>query len=148
MSPVLRPYASADEEAVIDLWQRAWQQAYPQIAFAKRLAWWRGRWRNDLVPLAAIILAEDAGSLTGFFTIDRNSGYLDQLAVAPECWGKGIGRLLLDEAKRLAPRVIELDVNQDNARALHLYGSAGFKIAGTGTNPHSGAAVYRMIWRA
>ena len=30
----LRPYAPADEDAAIELWQRTWQLAYPQIDFA------------------------------------------------------------------------------------------------------------------
>ena len=43
MSRTLRPYRAEDEQAAIDLWQRAWQAAYPQIAFAKRVEWWRAR---------------------------------------------------------------------------------------------------------
>ena len=47
-----------------------WQQAYPSIDFTARVAWWRERWRNELVPNAAIIVAEQAGALIGFVTID------------------------------------------------------------------------------
>lgn len=143
----LRPYRASDEDAAIDLWQRTWQKAYPHIAFAKRVEWWRGRWRNDLVPVADIVLAESAGALVGFVTIDRKTGYLDQIAVAPEAWGTGAGQRLLDEAKRLSPAGIDLHVNKDNARALHVYEKAGFTIAGEDVNPHSGAPVYRMTWR-
>ena len=82
----LRPYRSEDEDAAIALWQRTWQQAYPQIDFAARVNWWRERWRGELVPKAAIIVAEAAGALIGFVTIDTE-GYLDQLVVAPDRWG-------------------------------------------------------------
>ena len=82
----LRPYRAEDEDATILLWQRAWQQAYPSIDFAARVTWWRERWRRELVPNAAIIIAEQAGALTGFVTIDL-TGYLDQLVVAREHWG-------------------------------------------------------------
>ena len=51
----LRLYCAADEDAAIDLWQRTWQIAYPQIAFGKRLGWWRARWRDELVPAATIV---------------------------------------------------------------------------------------------
>ena len=131
----------------IALWQRAWQVAYPQIAFAKRLEWWRGRWNNDLVPAATIVVMEEAGAMVGFVTIDRRTGYLDQLVIAPEHWGQGLARHLIDEAKRLAPDGIELHVNQDNARALRLYDRCGFMIAGEDVNKHSGAPVYLMRWR-
>ena len=143
----LRPYRASDEDAAIALWQRTWQEAYPQIAFAKRVEWWRGRWRNDLVPVADIVLAQDGTALVGFVTIERRSGYLDQLAVAPEAWGTGVGRQLLEEAKRLSPAGIVLHVNKDNARAIRFYEKAGFGIAGEDRNPHSGAPVHRMQWR-
>ena len=147
MSAKLRPYAPSDEASAIELWQRTWQAAYPRIAFAKRVEWWRGRWRNDLVPTASIVVLEDGDKLAGFVTIDRNTGYLDQLVVAPEAWGRGFARLLVDEAKRLSPGGIDLHVNQDNARALSFYGKAGFVIAGDDVNPHSGAPVFLMRWR-
>ena len=146
MSRTLRPYRAEDEQAAIDLWQRAWQAAYPQIAFAKRVEWWRARWRSDLVPVATIVVAEDDGAMTGFVTIDRATGYLDQLAVSPDCWHRGVARLLLDEAKRLAPAGITLQVNQDNGRAIRIYEQAGFRIAGADVNPHSGAPVFVMRW--
>ncbi len=147
MTPTLRPYAAADEDAAIALWQRAWQVAYPRIAFARRVEWWQGRWRNDLVPVATIVVMERDGELIGFVTIDRKTGYLDQLVVAPEHWGQGLARALIAEAQRLSPGGIDLHVNQDNARALRLYGKCGFAVAGEDVNPHSGAPVYLMRWR-
>ncbi|MFL6837702.1 MAG: GNAT family N-acetyltransferase, partial [Bradyrhizobium sp.] len=78
----LRAYRAEDEDAAIALWQQTWQRAYPSIDFAARAAWWRERWRNELVPHAAIIVAEQAGVLIGFVTIDA-TGYLDQLVVSP-----------------------------------------------------------------
>ncbi len=66
----LRPYRVDDEDAAIALWQQTWQQAYPSIDFAGRVAWWRERWRNELVPNAKIIVAEQANVLIGFVTID------------------------------------------------------------------------------
>ena len=42
----LRRYLTDDEDTAITLWQRTWQQAYPHIDFAARLAWWRERWRT------------------------------------------------------------------------------------------------------
>lgn len=147
MNPQLRTYRDLDADAAIALWQRAWQVAYPQIAFAKRLEWWRGRWLNELVPAATIVVMEDAGTMIGFVTIDEKTGYLDQLVVAPEFWGQGLAGRLIDEAKRRAPAGIELQVNKDNARALRLYGRCGFVIAGEDVNRHSGAPVFLMRWR-
>jgi len=142
----LRPYRAEDEDAAIALWQRTWQQAYPSIDFAARLAWWRERWRNELVPDAAIIVAEAASAVIGFVTIDRE-GYLDQLVVAPEHWGSKVARLLVDEAKRRSPDGITLLVNKDNARAIRFYQRDGFVHAGDGVNPASGRPVPKMAWK-
>jgi putative acetyltransferase len=143
----LRPYAAADEDAAIALWLRAWQRAMPDIDFAARLAWWRERWRDELVPQAQIVIAEADGVLQGFVTIDPNTGYLDQLVVAPERWGGGTAARLLAEAKRLAPRTIELLVNKENVRAIGFYTKHGFVRTGDDVNPVSGRPVYRMRWQ-
>lgn len=142
----LRPYRPEDEAASIDLWHRTWQQAYPQIDFAARLAWWRVRWRKDLVPKASIVVAEQDGVLTGFVTIDGD-GYLDQLVVDPDHWGSDAARLLVDEAKRLSPSGITLLVNKDNSRAIRFYERNGFVQAGDDVNPTSCRPVLKMEWK-
>ena len=144
---ILRPYAAADEDAAIALWQATWQRAYPAIDFAGRVPWWRERWRNELVPKSDIVVAEQSGVLVGFVTIDPKSAYLDQIVVAPEMWGGDVAGALLDEAKRLSPRRIELLVNKDNARAIRFYEKHGFEYAGEDKNPISGRPVNRMAWR-
>ena len=142
----LRAYRLEDEDAAIALWQQTWQQAYPAIDFTARVTWWRERWRKDLVPNAAIIVAEEAGALVGFVTIDRK-GYLDQLVVSPDRWGAELGNALVDEAKRLSPDGITLLVNTDNARAIRFYARNGFAHAGGDVNPTSGRPVLRMEWK-
>jgi putative acetyltransferase len=142
----LRPYRADDEEAAIALWERTWQLAYPSIDFAERLAWWRERWRSELVPVASIVVAEQRDSLVGFVTIDRG-GYLDQLVVAPEQWGSDVARLLVDKAKRLSPDGITLLVNKDNARAIRFYERNAFAHAGVDVNPTSGRPVLKMVWK-
>ncbi len=143
----LRTYDPADEDAAIELWRRTWQIAYPDIDFTARLAWWRARWRDELVPSATITVAETDGHMTGFVTVDPRTGYLDQIVVAPEAWGSPVAVLLMDAAKHIAPSGLDLDVNQDNVRAVRFYQRHGFAIAGEHANPRSGAPVYRMIWR-
>lgn len=143
----LRPYVPSDEGAAIDLWHRSWQQAYRQIDFAARLAWWRERWRKDLVPKAQVVVAEQDGVLTGFVTIDGD-GYLDQLVVDPAHWGSDAARLLVDEAKRLSPGGVTLLVNKDNTRAIRFYERNGFAHAGDDVNPTSGRPVLKMTWPA
>jgi putative acetyltransferase len=142
----LRPYRADDEDAAIALWLKTWQHTYPGIDFAVRVPWWRERWRNELVPSAAIIVAEEADALIGFVTID-DKAYLDQLVVAPDRWGSKLATALVDEAKRLSPDSITLLVNEDNARAICFYERNGFAHAGKDVNPTSGRPVLKMIWK-
>jgi putative acetyltransferase len=143
----LRPYTSADEDAAIDLWRRTWQQHYPTIDFAARVAWWRQRWRSELVPAATITLAEAGGALIGFVTVEPTTRYLDQIVVAPEAWGSDVANALMDEARRISPSGLDLKVNADNTRAIRFYEKQGFVDAGETINEISGAPVRIMRWR-
>ncbi len=144
-SPTLRAYTPADEDAAIELWRRTWQDAYPSIDFSARLAWWRERWRSELVPSARITVADSPAGMLGFVTVDPRTGYLDQIVVAPEAWGSGLAEALLAEAQRTSP-VLDLHVNKDNLRALRFYEKHGFVIGGEGFSM-SGRPIYKMSWR-
>jgi putative acetyltransferase len=143
----LRAYEPRDEDASVALWLRTWQATYPELDFAERLDWWRARWRNELLPAAQVAIAEDGDTMIGFVTVDPRTLYLDQLVVAPEHWGAGVGAELVAEAKRLSRRGLDLDVNTDNARAIAFYKKHGFTISSAGKNPISGKPVHRMSWR-
>ena len=143
----LRPYSSADEDAAIELWQRTWQQHYPHIDFAKRVNWWRERWRQELAPTASIIVAESDRRLAGFVTVDLKTGYLDQIVVVPEAWGSDVATMLMAAARKISPKGLDLKVNADNTRAIRFYEKQGFVDAGETVNEISGVPVRLMRWR-
>ena len=99
------------------------------------------------MPAAEIVVAEAAGGIIGFVTVDPRTRYLDQIVVAPEFWRSGVGSALVAAAARLSPEGLDLDVNTDNARAIRFYEKRGFRISGGGVNPISGKPVHRMSWR-
>ena len=82
-----------------------------------------------------------------FVTVNPRTFYLDQIVVAPEHWGSGVAKTLLDAARQLSPSGLDLDVNIDNARAIGFYEKSGFYIGGAAVNPISGKPVHRMSWR-
>jgi putative acetyltransferase len=142
----LRSYITSDEEAAIALWLRTWQHTYPDIDFVGRLGWWRDRWRNELVRQTQITVAECNGVLIGFVTVDPKTLYLDQIVVAPEAWGAGTAEALIAAARRISPSGLDLQVNQDNARAIRFYQKQGFVITGEDKNA-SQRLTYWMKWR-
>ena len=144
---ILRPYRTEDFEDAVALWMRAWQAAMPDIAFAKRLDWWRHRWQHELVPNNTVTMAEIGERPEGFFVIDPKTGWLDQIVVEPVLWGHGVADRLIEEAKRVSPAGVRLDVNQTNGRAIRFYERAGFVRAGVGVNRLSGAATSLYEWK-
>lgn len=143
----LRLATAADFRNIADLWVESWREAMPNIDFDVRRAWLFHHLRALQVAGVLVICAFDrSGRLLGFTTIDPATGYLDQLAVAPQAKGAGIASALLNEARRLSVSGIVLDVNEDNARAIAFYEREGFVKLGEGVNPQSGLKTRRLRW--
>ena len=145
----IAPLTQALMPELADLWVAAWTQAMPQIDFEVRRPWLKahleGLHQQAYVTRCAL---EATGALAGFVTLQPRSGELDQIAVAPWAGRRGLGRLLLEEARALAPGLITLTVNQDNGPALRFYEREGFVRIGEGVNAMSGLRTLRMEWRA
>ncbi|WP_216666681.1 GNAT family N-acetyltransferase [Bordetella trematum] len=102
----LRPASLADRQMLADL------------ALASKAVWgydaaMLASWRAELTPRAGCIaqrpfvLAESAGRCLGFYSLQPPAGdgegwALDNLWVAPDSIGRGLGRLLLADARALA----------------------------------------------
>ncbi len=119
----------------------------PDIDFEARRPWFLDHLRA-LEAAGAVTICAFVGlnRLLGFVTFDPAMAYLDQLAVAPEAKGTGAAHLLLNEARRLSPNGLVLDVNQGNTRALAFYEREGFVKTAEGVNPHSGLKTQRLRW--
>jgi putative acetyltransferase len=145
----LRDFVEADLPALADLWVAAWQATGMAIDFDTRRPWLDGHLRALLAEGAAILVGLDSqGGAAGFITIDPETGYLDQLCVAPQELGSGLAHAMLDEAKRRSRGFIELDVNEANSRAVRFYEREGFLFVTPGTSALSGLPTLRLRWRA
>lgn len=133
-----------------DLWISAWTQAMPSIDFEARRAWFvdhLGALRDRGTSIRCAFDASN-GAMAGFITLEPASSHVDQLAVAPALWGRGVAQALLADVARLARAPLVLDVNADNGRAVRFYERAGFRRVGEGVNPNSGLRTYRYIREA
>ena len=143
----LRDFDEADLPALLDLWVAAWGETGFAIDFEARRPWLEHRLRSHRADGGAIVVGLDAaGRPAGFVTLEPGSGYLDQFCVAPAEQGSGLATALLDAAKRLAPGVVELDVNEDNGRARRFYEREGFEAVTRGLSEQSGLPTLRMRW--
>lgn len=121
----IRPFAAADEDAVIRLWERCeltrpWND--PRKDVRRKLAV-----RPDLF-LVGVVGGEVAGTvMVGY---DGHRGWINYLAVAPEHRRRGLGRLLMAEAERLLAREgcpkINLQVRADNQAVVAFYRRIGY----------------------
>ena len=82
---------------------------------------------------AVLLLARHSGaSSVGFILFAPRERTLEifYLGVAPEMWGRGIGRRLLlsaeDHARKIGQQTLELWVINDNDRAIDVYERSGF----------------------
>ncbi len=143
----LRGYEDRDLPALADLWVAAWRETGFAIDFDARRAWLAERLAAHRAAGGAIVVGLDGdGRPAGFVTIDPANGYLDQLCVAPAERGSGLARALLDAAKRLSPDLVDLDVNEANARARRFYDREGFAVVGAGASAQSGLPTLRLRW--
>jgi GNAT superfamily N-acetyltransferase len=102
---------------------------------------WQARFSGGESRPFFVLLAENGGRLAGFACVfpgrDPIWGtYLDNLHVAPEAIGKGIGRSLLSEVVRrvdwkCSPSGLYLWVVERNHRARRFYEKAGGTIVGS-----------------
>ncbi len=108
----------------------------------------------------ALVVAEDAGGVpVGFALVTApgtggtagDAAYLSLLAVDPHAQGHGLGRRLLTAAVTAAAEAghdrCELHALDDNAPALALYRSAGFRPVGQ-PFPHTLNGRPTRVWRA
>ena len=141
----LRQRTGTDLASLAELWVASWQETMPEIDFSARKTWFVDH-LNELELAGAVTICAFDGSnrLLGFVNFDPASGYLDQIAVAPDAKGSGAARLLLAEARRLSQGGVTLEVNQDNPRALRFYEREGFEKFGEAVNPISGLKTWRL----
>ncbi len=133
---------------VADLWVASWAKTMPSIDFEARREWFCTHLDEALRKKARIRVAVAAtGDIVGFVLIDPATGWLDQIAVRPDWWGRGAAEALLEAAREISPRLIRLDVNADNPRAVAFYRRQGFREVGRGTNPRSGLPTIELEWR-
>ncbi|MGL5363032.1 MAG: GNAT family N-acetyltransferase [Bosea sp. (in: a-proteobacteria)] len=143
---LLRDMEPGDLPAVLDMWEAAWTPVVPEIDFEAR----RPSFVAHLAELAAggarqrvAVIAEEP---VGLLVIHPETGYLDQIAVAPAHQGKVLSRQLLADARQIAPGDITLTVNQLNSRAIRFYEREGFVRGASGISPTSGLPTWHYAW--
>jgi ribosomal protein S18 acetylase RimI-like enzyme len=145
MTLAILPYRDADRQATARLWLAGWRSTGLAVARPATESALLERIARELAAGWDAHLAWDDGELVGFLALKPASSCLDQLFVAPDAQGRGIGRALLDFAKDRLPNGLWLRTASDNIRACRFYERNGLRRGETGTHPTLGhqTVVYR-----
>jgi GNAT superfamily N-acetyltransferase len=143
---VIRRATAADTDAVGDVFLASFHATYA-FPLAHTDEEVRGWIRDDLVARQETWVALVAGRIVGLMAVAP--GTLDQLYVAPDRLGAGIGRRLLDLAKERSPGGLILYTFQVNDRARRFYERNGFVVdaLGDGSGNEEGQPDVRYRWR-
>lgn len=139
---MIRPYHPTDSDAVLDLWLKASILAHDFVPES----FWREQlpaMRELYLPLAETLVLEEKGQVLGFASLHEQR--LAALFVSPDAQGRGLGRQLLDEAKRWRDS-LELGVYSANTRAVAFYRAGGFVTLNETRDPHTGQPELTMRW--
>lgn len=79
---------------------------------------------TSLVRRGGVWVAKIGGKAVAFMEIQ--DGWLNHLYVSPDCQNRGIGKRMLDEAKRQRPEGLSLMVFEENTNAIRFYEREGF----------------------
>lgn len=125
--PEIRPFCLEDRDAVVAIWEACglivpWNDPHKDIARKMQV--------NPELFLVAELDGRVVGTVMGGY--EGHRGWLNYLAVSPDCQGNGVGRTLMEviEAKLLAlgcPK-INLQVRTSNTAVIQFYGHLGYHI--------------------
>jgi GNAT superfamily N-acetyltransferase len=135
-----RPFTPGDELALADLWFESWSSIgleQPVVTRGELIE----RVPRDLANRWEVTVAEESGRLLGFLALAASEQRLDQLFIAPDAQGHGIGGALFDIAKVRLPDGFWLATQLANDRARSFYERQGMTMDRMEPSP-SGDRVY------
>lgn len=137
MEPELRSIAAEDAaeiEAVVRVWRRSREDAQPwlEARLGHTPADDLGFFRGTVLATCEVTVAVADGAPLGFLATEDD--FVEQLFVAPERQGEGIGSRLLALARRRSPAGLRLFTHRRNLRARAFYERRGFRIVRFGVS--------------
>lgn len=116
-----------DFDTLLNVWEASVQATHDFVS-EDNIQFFKPLVRNDALPsLDLRCVRGDNNVPVGFIGV--NSGKVEMLFVHPDFIGKGIGRRLLEYALHHM-NATEVDVNEQNPKALGFYEKMGFVVVG------------------
>ncbi len=100
-SPIVRPARIDEYDDIARVWMESWVSTGLEDASTFLLANLRARVRREIENGWSLFVADDQGTLAAMLALHLPERYLDQLFVAPQYQGNGLGRELLGFTRTL-----------------------------------------------
>lgn len=142
MKVKIRGYREEDLGAIEEIWLSGNRTAHgfiPDAFFLGHLPMLR-----ELMPKVTVLVSEEEDTVTGFLGME--DGFILGLFVDPIKQGQGIGRKLLQEAKRKTD-VLTLKAFVKNERAVAFYIREGFTQASIELDETTGEEEVTFVWK-
>lgn len=140
----IRQYTGSDLQSVLAAWDNASHLAHPFLTTE-----FQNKVRQDIpelyIPNAETWVAEINDEVVGFISLINNE--VGALFVQPEFHGNGVGKALMDQAKKLH-RELELEVFKENPIGRNFYAKNGFKLVREEIHEATGNDVLRLRYTA
>jgi GNAT superfamily N-acetyltransferase len=148
LSQTIIRLARADEyDEVARIWMESWASAGIEAASDSLLAKLRARVPKEVERGWSLYVADDNGALAAMLALHLSDCYLDQLFVAPEYQGNGVGRQLLGFTRQLLPDEIWLRCVRENEKAWRWYEREGFVFEKEEVEPSNGFVMKYYRWK-
>jgi ribosomal protein S18 acetylase RimI-like enzyme len=147
MTPIIRPARAEEYDEVARVWMNSWASTGIEAASDGLLEKLRARVRTDVANGWSLYIVDDGGTLAAMLALHLPNRYLDQLFVAPEYQGKGVGRMLLAFTRKHLPDEIWLRCVRENEKAWRWYEREGFVFEKETVEPMTGFTMKYYRWK-
>ena len=145
-APTIRPARSDEYDEVARVWMESWVSTGLEEGSNYLLANLRARMRREIENGWSLYVADDDGRIAAMLALHLPDRYLDQLFVAPEYQGTGLGRKLLTFTRNHLPDEIILRCVRENEKAWRWYEREGFVFEKEQVEPMTGFVMKYYRW--
>ncbi|HXO72321.1 MAG TPA: GNAT family N-acetyltransferase [Bradyrhizobium sp.] len=146
LTPVIRPSRPDEYDEIARVWMESWVSTGLEDASNFLLANLRARVLREVEKSWTLYVADDGGRIAAMLAL-RPPDHLDQLFVAPDYQGKGLGRRLLAFTHAHLPDEIRLRCVRENDKAWRWYEREGFVFEKEAVEPMTGFTMKYYRWK-
>jgi ribosomal protein S18 acetylase RimI-like enzyme len=147
MKPAIRPARVDEHDEIARVWMESWASTGLEDASNFLLAKLRARIPFEIEQGWSLFVADQDDTIAAMLALHLPKKYLDQLFVAPEYQGRGLGRSLLAFTRQQLGDEIFLRCVRENEKAWRWYERDGFVFEKEEVEPMTGFVMKYYRWK-